>query len=200
MLTYQAALDQFNSDIRPAVLKQYSETDIVAMREAWNDYTDSLSRERDGFNALQYHHCPAVDDTFPDDDIDSDLEYILDAMGVTFSATPAARSDGLMLDMPEGTKHYLVTIGTRYRSFETFYSQGPAITGSPQLLDVLQSLLSDASGADQSFEEWCRDLGYDDDSRKALRIYQACEEIARELDKMFSKQEIEDLNKLFSER
>jgi hypothetical protein len=47
---------------------------------------------------------------------------------------------------------------------------------------VLEALLSDASvaGYDQ-FEEWAADLGYDPDSRKAEKVYQACVEQTAQL-------------------
>lgn len=47
----------------------------------------------------------------------------------------------------------------------------------PPLADVLSSLLSDASNADTTFEDWCGDFGYDTDSRKALATYLACQDI-----------------------
>jgi hypothetical protein len=46
----------------------------------------------------------------------------------------------------------------------------------PTAPDVLECLLSDAATVDsaQSFDEWCAELGYDSDSRKAERTYEAC--------------------------
>ena len=37
---------------------------------------------------------------------------------------------------------------------------------------MLDCLLSDAFGADEDFENWAREYGYETDSRKAERIYQ----------------------------
>ena len=48
---------------------------------------------------------------------------------------------------------------------------GCALCREPTAEDVLQSLLSDASSADESFEDWCGEYGYDTDSRKAERTY-----------------------------
>lgn len=47
----------------------------------------------------------------------------------------------------------------------------------PTVAEVLHSLAMDAwSVADSGgFDEWCSDLGYDSDSRKAKRMYRACE-------------------------
>ena len=39
---------------------------------------------------------------------------------------------------------------------------------------ILECLQADAASADQPFDDWCRDLGMDSDSRKALAAYEAC--------------------------
>lgn len=53
------------------------------------------------------------------------------------------------------------------------YLTAPA---TPALDDVLYSLVADTSTVrrGQTFEEWCGDLGYDDDSRTAERSFNAC--------------------------
>lgn len=43
----------------------------------------------------------------------------------------------------------------------------------PSLIDVLHCLTSDSDCADYTFEEWCDNLGYDTDSRKAERMFKA---------------------------
>jgi hypothetical protein len=58
------------------------------------------------------------------------------------------------------------------------FSQGSAYGGSdPEIEGVLNCLASDSSSVDnsQGFEDWARDLGYDTDSRKAEKIFKACE-------------------------
>lgn len=45
---------------------------------------------------------------------------------------------------------------------------------APDAATVVDSLLSDVSGLDRRFEDWAADLGYDEDSRKAERIYIEC--------------------------
>lgn len=52
---------------------------------------------------------------------------------------------------------------------------------SPTLLEVCYSLALDASGADESFEDWCGNYGYDTDSRKAKKLHKACQKIAFKL-------------------
>ena len=47
----------------------------------------------------------------------------------------------------------------------------------PDAADVLSCLCLDATSADRNtFEDWCSDLGYDSDSRKAEKIYNLCVE------------------------
>lgn len=45
-----------------------------------------------------------------------------------------------------------------------------------ELGDILQSLHCDISGVDQPFNDWASDLGMDSDSRRALRMFEACRE------------------------
>jgi hypothetical protein len=56
---------------------------------------------------------------------------------------------------------------------------------APSVADVVASLVMDASSADQSFEDWCADLGYSDDSIKALDTYRACQRTRTALQRLF---------------
>jgi len=67
---------------------------------------------------------------------------------------------------------------------------------NPTLADVLYCLLSDANGVEQTFEEWASDLGYDSDSRKALKTYMACQKTRAALLKMFGSKLFEKLASL----
>ena len=60
----------------------------------------------------------------------------------------------------------------------TRYSDRPT---APDAASVLDCLLSDASSAESTFEDWCSDLGCDSDSRKALATYLECQKVARQL-------------------
>lgn len=53
----------------------------------------------------------------------------------------------------------------------------------PTLDDVLSSLLLDSTAAQDSFEEWCDNFGYDTDSRSALDTYLQCQESYHKLRK-----------------
>jgi hypothetical protein len=57
----------------------------------------------------------------------------------------------------------------------TYFSQGYGHNGATPTVDsVLDCLGSDASAADESFEDFCSNFGYDTDSRKAEKTYNAC--------------------------
>lgn len=45
----------------------------------------------------------------------------------------------------------------------------------PNVADVLYCLFSDAEACDIPFDEWCRNLGYNNDSLKALNTYIECQ-------------------------
>lgn len=78
-----------------------------------------------------------------------------------------------MSDMPAGSSHWRVTLRRKGKQLTVPFSQGPAHSHEPAAIDVLSCLISDASGAEQRFEDWADDLGFDTDSRKAERIYNA---------------------------
>lgn len=52
---------------------------------------------------------------------------------------------------------------------------------APSLADVVYSLVSDADACEQSFEEWCSNLGYNTDSRKDLDLYLQCQKRGQEI-------------------
>lgn len=81
----------------------------------------------------------------------------------------------------QGANDWRVTLSYNGRSYTLDFWQGKGITDAPDAAGVLECLLSDASGADQSLEDWCGDLGYDTDSRKAERTWKACQRCALRL-------------------
>ncbi len=58
-----------------------------------------------------------------------------------------------------------------------------SIATKPLIEDVLHALISDASCGSDTFPEFCANLGYDTDSRKALETYLACQENSEKLRK-----------------
>lgn len=172
--------------------------DDVMLSESWNDYTDSLCKDGD-LTGLQYHYCPGYGDSadIPGDDFEEECAFLLEAMGVNFSAKQIdKRTDGLMQD---SATHWEVTFSRAGQTLHTQYSMGSAHTGMPKETDVFNCLLMDtADWLEDGFENWAEMLGYDSDSRKAEKIYNACKETAYGLARLFKPSELSDLRELFS--
>lgn len=174
--------------------------DGLMLAESWNDYTDSLAKDGE-LCALQYHYAPAYDDPMPGegsrfDPLSDDREFILGAMGVTLKATRTESRDNAD-NWSADASHWLCTVAHNGKRMSVAYSMGAAHTGEPKLPDVLNCLLRDAESADESFADWCSNLGYSEDSRKAERMYRACKRTAASLARLFNGSELADLRELF---
>lgn len=75
------------------------------------------------------------------------------------------------------------------------FSMGIGHNGAqPDLPGVLSCLASDASSVESDdFEDWCSELGYDTDSRKAERTYKACKAEAVKLEKFLGREAFQTL-------
>lgn len=121
------------------------------------------------------------------------IEDFIAAESISMRATRIAkRPDSLMSDTPMG--HWRCTLsrpvdgpgpGSPKQRMTVYFSMGLGHAGrEPEIAEVLDSLASDAASAEyDSFEGWARDMGYDEDSRQALRIYRACERIGERLER-----------------
>lgn len=98
-------------------------------------------------------------------------EFIKSA-GVRMSAERTDRNPNM--DDSANMDHWRVRLRCGRSSMTLVFSQGYGHHGNaPMLRDVLDCLASDASVEDRTFDDWCDDLGFDVDSRKAERTYQA---------------------------
>lgn len=71
---------------------------------------------------------------------------------------------------------------------------------APCAASVLHSLLSDARcGADHTFDEFCAELGYDTDSRRAMDTYLACQAVHAQLVKVFTREQREHLEQMLED-
>lgn len=78
-------------------------------------------------------------------------------------------------EFPEAN-HWRVTLKLGRKRMTTEFHTGYGITGQPKPAEVLDCLLSDASSVEGvDFEDWCDELGFDRDSRRAERIYKVSE-------------------------
>lgn len=96
-----------------------------------------------------------------------------------------------MTDMPRGSNHWKCVLRCGRRSMTVPFSQGPAICREPTAEDVLDCMSSDASGYEnaRSFEEWAGEYGYDTDSRKAERVWNAVERQSKGLRRLLGSDE-----------
>ena len=58
----------------------------------------------------------------------------------------------------------------KVKQMTLYYSQGYGIQGEPTLESVLNCLISDST-CGETFQEFCDNLGYDNDSRKAEKTF-----------------------------
>lgn len=80
------------------------------------------------------------------------------------------------------------------------YSMGSAHKGAPNIADVLRSLHSDSRMTEgQTFESWAQDLGFDTDSRRAETMFRECVKLNSEMRSMFTSEELDNLDELFSD-
>jgi hypothetical protein len=78
---------------------------------------------------------------------------------------------------------YVPDNGSKPRTMATEYSMGSAYKEDPKLVKVLDSIRGDAS-FDGSFIDFCSELGYDEDSRKAEATFKACVKTRNQLGKL----------------
>jgi hypothetical protein len=96
----------------------------------------------------------------------------------------------MMEDTPGNKmRHWHIKMRSSGHAMSLYFSQGSAHTDPPTVEDVLDCLASDASGYDQArgFEEWARDLGYGEDSRKAEKVYKSVKRQAEQLKRLIGE-------------
>jgi hypothetical protein len=121
-------------------------------------------------------------------------EFIAE-QGLTMTCEPADSNPNMQGDPAwnETASHYACVIHRGKQRYTVPFSMGSAHMAEPTLLDVLECLVSDASGARETFESWCADYGMDTDSRKAERAYRACGKTARNLERLLGPDEYDYL-------
>lgn len=113
--------------------------------------------------------------------------------------------------------HYKVTLKRKYKlqgnhldsryghkQMTLFFSQGYGIDGEPKASSVLDCIKSDYQVAIDGFDDFCANCGYDNDSIKAKKTFDACVSQGKKLQKFlnddheanFFKMGTNQLNKL----
>lgn len=105
--------------------------DGAALAESWNNYTDSLCKDGE-LCGLQYHYAPSYDDAMPGtghewDVLSYDRRFIVDAMGLTLSATFVPFSQSRNKDEKHPSLNWRVTLKLQGKDVLTAdYTQGSA--------------------------------------------------------------------------
>ena len=198
-MTIAAAHAQWKAEAVPALVEMYGRDDSVAFfSEDWNNYTDALCKDGELTN-LQYKHCPAWDDVEHDDTTADEAAFILGAMGITLDLTT-------IIERPD-SRHFKYWIrrngvGVMEGYLEEYYLQGSAHTENPTIDTVIHLILAGTNefnyGAG-AFESWADSVGYDTDSRKAEKLFNACKEEYAQLCKLVSNDEQADLREIFQD-
>ena len=97
-----------------------------------------------------------------------------------------------------GTTTYATTGLKGYPYKSSSYAK-PVLANTPTPASVLYCLLLDAQSGDESFNDWCDNFGYDNDSISAFNTYQACCEIEKKLGAIISRPQLEELRELLEE-
>jgi hypothetical protein len=71
--------------------------------------------------------------------------------------------------------------------------RGDMIPQFPKAGSVLYCILSDSEALDQSFSDWSACFGYDEDSRKAEKIYFECCETGKNVRACFTCEQLEEI-------
>lgn len=69
----------------------------------------------------------------------------------------------------------------------------------PTSASVLYCLVLDAGAARETFADWCSNYGYDADGIKALKTYDACRDVAKQLSKVFSRDQLAEIQTLLED-
>lgn len=112
------------------------------------------------------------------------------------SFTKRAQSGGKIAEME--TRFYTGTGHRKAPAKRASWTNEPRPV-APTAANVLHSLLMDAQGAEQPFDYWAADYGYDTDSIKALNIYNACCDIRRQVNTFFTRDEREQLRAMLED-
>ena len=102
-----------------------------------------------------------------------DAQYLVAAADGTLTAERVDWNPKMLMN--RDMDHWRVTLRYGKSRMSLNFSMGFGLNGrEPDVAGVLECLLSDSTACDQDFHEFCREFGYEEDSRTAERIYKAC--------------------------
>lgn len=132
--------------------------------------------------------------TMPNE-VENTVDAILSQAGITYAANYAGerirdnwQCDAWRCSLSHNGKaetfEFFTGLGLRKKYKPGLYLASQYPKGSPQkprAASLLHSIMLDARLASESFEDFCANVGYSTDSRKALAIYLQCQEQGRKL-------------------
>ena len=122
------------------------------------------------------------------------MDSFIRTQRITSEAQPTDNNPNMEQDAKHPMDHWRVTLRRPGRKMTVYFSMGSGHHGKePEAGDVLSCLASDASALDEDFENWCSDLGFDTDSRKAHKTYTVCKRQAERLQKFLGDEAFEQL-------
>lgn len=115
------------------------------------------------------------------------LQQFIDETGIVL--TSVYTSHNPHMEGSESMDNYHVKLRAKKLGNATmrlYFSKGVGLKGAvPTADEVLDCLASDASSIENAgcFAEWASEIGYDEDSRRALKTFNTCERQAQRLNK-----------------
>ena len=124
--------------------------------------------------------------------MNTNLENFITENKIQFSCDwVVERPDNLM---DKNMDHWRCVLKANGKTYAFYYSQGYGHHHKePVLANVLESLANDYDPSDMSFEDFCSEYGYSEDSRKAEKVYRALRKETQALDRLFGEEGMKDL-------
>lgn len=88
--------------------------------------------------------------------------------------------------------------GSPKAAFDRRQLEVSAAPVAPHAADVLYSVVMDDTRG-ESFRNWCANYGYDDDSRRALNIYETCQRQTDDANAFFGRELFEQIGTLLQD-
>jgi hypothetical protein len=129
------------------------------------------------------------------------MQEFIASYGIKMSVTQVdARPDNSASQWDSSASHYRCTItADKKGSMRTYFSQGSAHTAPPTLDSVLECLGMDAYTLDFDFADFCSEYGYDEDSRKAKKIFDTCVRLSKSLKRILGNTGFRELMEIARE-
>lgn len=96
-----------------------------------------------------------------------------------------------------GARTFKVSLRYNKKQYTCNYTIGSALTEDyVSVKNVMFSILLDMSYAGMSFNDFCRDFGYNNDSIRDHKIWMQCNRTAKRINAMFTQSELDTMREL----